>query len=39
MPKMDGWGGPIEARKAIIESRTRYLEVKTAAAEAQKEKE
>jgi len=34
MPKMDGWGGPIEARKAIIESRNRYLEVKAAAAKA-----
>lgn len=30
-PHMDGWGGPIEARKAIIEARSRYLDSKGAA--------
>jgi inorganic pyrophosphatase len=30
--KMQGWGGPREARKAIQESRERYLEVKSAKA-------
>ena len=27
---MEGWGGPREARKAIVDSRTRYLESKKA---------
>lgn len=27
VPKMEGWGGPPEARKAIIESRVRYLDL------------
>lgn len=27
--KMNGWGGPREARKAIVESRDRYLELKS----------
>jgi len=26
--RMEGWGGPREARKAIMDSRTRYLELK-----------
>ena len=29
-PKMDGWGGPKEARTAIMESRARYTESKQA---------
>ncbi len=33
--KMQGWGGPREARKAIQESRARYLEVKLPTATAQ----
>jgi inorganic pyrophosphatase len=32
--RMEGWGGPREARKAITDSRTRYLELKSAAAAA-----
>jgi inorganic pyrophosphatase len=31
--KMEGWGGPMEARRAIVESRTRYLDVKAAKAQ------
>ncbi len=30
---MQGWGGPREARKAIVESRARYLQNRQAAAE------
>ena len=29
IPRMDGWGGPREVRKAIMESRARYLDVKS----------
>ena len=29
---MQGWGGPREARKAIVESRARYLKNREAAA-------
>jgi len=29
--RMDGWGGPREARKAILESRKKYLDQKIAA--------
>ena len=32
--KMNGWGGPSEARKAIAESRVRYLESKKPKVEA-----
>ena len=32
--KMNGWGGPREARKAIVESRDRYLELKNSKAAA-----
>jgi inorganic pyrophosphatase len=32
--KMNGWGGPREARKAIVESRDRYLELKSLKAAA-----
>ncbi len=28
--KMEGWGGPMEARRAIVESRQRYLDAKKA---------
>lgn len=31
VPKMEGWEGPPEARKAIIESRARYLKLKSEA--------
>ena len=31
--KMEGWGGPMEARRAIVESRQRYLDVKAAKAQ------
>jgi inorganic pyrophosphatase len=31
--RMEGWGGPREARKAIMESRERYLEHKKSLAE------
>ncbi|MDQ6704811.1 MAG: inorganic diphosphatase, partial [Acidobacteriota bacterium] len=27
--EMQGWGGPREARKAILDSRQRYLEIKS----------
>ncbi|MBM3786383.1 MAG: inorganic diphosphatase [Acidobacteria bacterium] len=30
VPKMEGWEGPPEARKAIIESRARFLDLKNA---------
>src|SRR5436305_2897371 len=30
--QMDGWGGPREARRAIVDSRTRYLESKKSRA-------
>jgi inorganic pyrophosphatase len=30
--RLAGWGGPMEARKAIVESRTRYLELKAQGA-------
>jgi inorganic pyrophosphatase len=30
--RMQGWGGPREARRAIVESRQRYLEIRNAAA-------
>ena len=30
--KMEGWGGPMEARRAIVESRQRYLDLKGAKA-------
>ena len=33
VPRMDGWGGPREVRKAIMESRARYLEAKAMKAE------
>jgi len=26
--KMEGWGGPMEARRAIVDSRKRYLDLK-----------
>jgi inorganic pyrophosphatase len=29
---MEGWGGPMEARRAIVESRQRYLDAKAAKA-------
>jgi inorganic pyrophosphatase len=32
VPKMEGWEGPPEARKAITESRARYLKLKSEAA-------
>jgi inorganic pyrophosphatase len=32
VPKMEGWEGPPEARKAIIESRARYLKLNSEAA-------
>jgi hypothetical protein len=28
--QLDGWGGPMEARKTIVECRQRYLESKEA---------
>ena len=31
---MEGWGGPMEARRAIVESRQRYLDLKANAKEA-----
>ena len=30
LTRMEGWGGPREARKAIVDSRDRYLEAKNA---------
>jgi inorganic pyrophosphatase len=30
--RMEGWGGPREARRAIVNSRQRYLDLKNAAA-------
>jgi hypothetical protein len=35
LTRMEGWGGPREARKAIVDSRTRYLELKREAVAAQ----
>jgi inorganic pyrophosphatase len=31
LTRMEGWGGPREARRAIVESRQRYLDSKKAA--------